>query len=535
MSHKLAIDFGTTNSVIARWNDNAEAAEIVMLPDISAPALNGQTSTIPSLLYIHNGQTGQATVGQMVCENGLDQQRDNRLIRNFKRGLVASPAPPPRRIDHTPWTNQDAGRVFLRSLVEAMPYQTTEIDQLVLTTPVVAFENYLVWLNDTLNDLAGENIRVVDESTAAALGYAVTEPGAVVLVFDFGGGTLDLSLVQLPQSRAQTGGFLHRLLKAGGKASQHAGQVMAKAGQVIGGSDIDQWLLADVLAQIDISPQELGNDYAGLLTRCEQAKIALSSVEATELTFEIGENSHTLILTRARLEELLEKNGFFVGLRRAIDKVMYVARQRGIYREEINYVLMVGGTSLMPAVQHLLKGYFSEVAVRSDKPFTAIAEGALQLTQGFGLDDYLMHSYGLRHLDPETGRHLYDELIPMGSAYPSKKPVEIILGAAHPDQPAVEFIIGEIDTEAVTMVEVQYENEQAVFVAQAGQNVHQVVPLNEMDAGQTLANLVPPGSPGQDRLLAQFTLDAQRRLRLTVQDLQTEQIVLCDVEVARLR
>jgi molecular chaperone DnaK (HSP70) len=91
-------------------------------------------------------------------------------------------------------TDYDAGRIFLRHLIRSIPYQSTEIDQLVLTTPVVSFENYLVWLNETLGAKA-EQIHVVDESTAAALGYAVTEPGAVVLVFDFGGGTLDISLL----------------------------------------------------------------------------------------------------------------------------------------------------------------------------------------------------------------------------------------------------------------------------------------------------------------------------------------------------
>ena len=68
---------------------------------------------------------------------------------------------------------------------------------------------------------------------------------------------------------------------------------------------------------------------------------------------------------------------------------MYVARQRGIFKEDIRYVLLVGGTSLMPSVQRTLKQYFTDTAVRSDKPFTAVAEGALQVAAGFGLDDYL--------------------------------------------------------------------------------------------------------------------------------------------------
>jgi molecular chaperone DnaK (HSP70) len=535
MTHKLAIDFGTTNSVIARWNDEHATAEVLTIRDLCEDTLDGRPPIIPSLVYIHDGQVGQVTVGQAVRDKGLDRQKDNRLFRNFKRGIVAPPAPPPRKIDQVFWTDHDVGRSFLRHLVEALPYQLADLEQLVLTTPVASFENYLLWLNETLNNVSGEKIRIVDESTAAALGYMVTEPEAVVLVFDFGGGTLDLSLVQLPESREKTGGFLHRLLKLRSQAGKHTARIIAKAGQVIGGSDIDQWLLANVLNRVNLSPQEVGSNYTPLLTLCEQAKIVLSTAESTDLTFEVGHQSYTVTITRPELEVLLEENDFFTALRRVVDKVMYIARQRGIYREDIDYVLMVGGTSLMPSVQQTLKHYFTDMAVRSDKPFTAIAEGALQVALGAGLDDYLVHSYGLRHLDPQTGQHEYDEIIPMSSPYPTEKSVEVILGAAHPDQEAVEFVIGEIDSEAVAMVEVSYEEGQAVFVAQADHSARQIVPLNEAIADHSLAHLIPAGVPGEERLKASFTVDENRQLRVTVFDLKTGQELLQDAIVTALR
>ncbi len=361
----------------------------------------------------------------------------------------------------------------------------------------------------------------------------MTEPGAVVLVFDFGGGTLDLSLVQLPESQENTGGFLQRLLHS--NARQHTARVIAKAGRVIGGSDIDQWLLADVLSRIGLSSLGLGSDYAALLTRCEQVKIALSTVESAPLTFSVNSNAYELTITRAELETVLESNGFFVALRQIIDRVMYVARQQAIFKEDIRYVLMVGGVSLMPSVRRLLGQYFTEMAVRADKPFTAIAEGALQLSAGLGLEDYLIHSYGIRHLVSETGKHQYDEIISMGSRYPSLAPVEVRLGAAHPNQAAVEFIIGEIDAEAVSMVEVIYENGQAVFVAHADRSRQQIVPLNGTQAAQALARLVPPGQPGADRLNAAFTVDDRRQLCVTVTDLKTNKVLLKNVVIAVLR
>ncbi|GAB4340682.1 MAG: Hsp70 family protein [Phototrophicales bacterium] len=534
MGYKLAIDFGTTNTVIACWDDTKEDAEIITLEGLSDTSKPGMPPIVPSLLYVADGKANQVKLGYVVRQENLDSQQNNRLFRNFKRGIVGSPAPEPRKIDETDWADRDAGKQFVQHIIRALPYKNEEIDQLVLTAPVASFEGYLAWLNSVIDEVELEKIRVVDESTAAALGYAVTKPGAVVLVFDFGGGTLDLSLVQLPEDRSHTGGFLNRLMGSA-KAKQHTAKVIAKAGRIIGGSDVDQWLLAEVLKRQGITPKDLGTDYAKVLTLCEQAKIELSTQEKTVIKFEAAGKSHEVTITRAELEVLLEQNGFFTALRRVIDKVMHVARQRGIFKEDIHYVLLVGGTSLMPAVQRTLGQYFTDMAVRANKPFTAVAEGALQVAAGYGLEDYLIHSYGLRHLNAETGKHDYDEIIPMGSGYPTETPVEVVMGAAHPNQTEIEFVIGEIDTDSVAMVEVKYEDGQAVFVAQAANSEQQIIPLNEADAIKALAKLDPPAQPGEDRLRAEFSVDDRRQLRVTVIDLLTNKKLLDNVALATLR
>jgi molecular chaperone DnaK (HSP70) len=532
MGQKLAIDFGTTNSVIARWDYGKAAPEVLNLPIIGTNSVENHPAIVPSLLYVHDARTGRVTIGQAVRDKKLDYQRDNRLFRNFKRGIVASPAPEPRDMDGAKWADADSGRSFIRQVIETIPYKMNEIDQLVLTAPVASFEGYLAWLNQVISDIAPEKVRIVDESTAAALGYMVTKPGAIVLVFDFGGGTLDLSLVELPESREKTGGFLQRLRKA--NPNQHTAKVIAKAGRVIGGSDVDQWLVGEALRRAGVTTQDLGNEYPRLLTHCEEAKIALSTLEQADIQFEAAGKTHKVTITRPELEKLLEDNGFYTALRRVVDKVMHVSRQKGIFKEDIHYVLLVGGTSLMPSVQRTLKEYFTDMAVRADKPFTAVAEGALQVAAGYGLEDYLVHSYGIRHLDPETGTHQYDEIIPMGSRYPTEAPVEILLGASHDQQSEVEFVIGEIDTDSVSMIEVKYENGQAVFVAQANSSGQQIIPLNEIEAGNFLAKLDPTGNPGDDRLKAEFSVDDRRQLRLTVTDLKTDKELLHDVVVVTL-
>jgi len=534
MGHKIAIDFGTTNSVVAKWSDNGEEPKIIHVDGIANNQVAERPSIVPSLIYVNSATDKTFTVGQRVRDKGYDAQRDNRLFRNFKRGIVSTPAPPPRNIDGVEFADRDAGSAFVHQVLEAIPLDMSEIEQLVLTAPVASFEGYLSWLNEVIDEIAPDKIRVVDESTAAALGYAVTEPGAIVLVFDFGGGTLDLSLVQLPEHQKKTGGFLRKLVSSG-KASKNAARVIAKAGRIIGGSDIDQWIIQYVMDKTGLTSETLGKDYAPVLTECEKAKIELSTSDKTTIAFEANGQSYNVEMTRSELESLLEENGFYDALRRVVDKVMQVARQRGIFKEDIRYVLMVGGTSLMPSVQDTLAKYFTDMAVRADKPFTAVAEGALQLAAGYGLEDYLVHSYGLRHLDPDTGMHAWDELISMGSAYPITQPIELVLGASQNNQSEIEFMIGEIDTDAVSMIEVKYEDGQAVFVANAEETEQKIVPVNEGELHKFFAKLDPTGKPDEDRLKVQFTVDDRRRLKMTVYDLKKKAVLLEDVTVATLQ
>ncbi len=522
MPHQLAIDFGTTNTVLAHWNVASNCAETVILPGLSQPAESSQPALVPSLVYVDQAEV---IVGQAVRERTLDHQRNQRLFRNFKRGIVAPQPESQRVIDGNCWTDRDAGRIFLARVLKALPYPTSELETLVVATPVTAFEQYIAWLDEAVGDLNREAIRVIDESTAAALGYAVTEPGAMVLVVDFGGGTLDLSVVQLPENSSKVGGLLRTLLgqKSTGRCTA---RVLAKSGQLLGGSDVDQWLAAEVLQRIGISACP-DDDRTPLLTACEALKIALSTQNQADLEITLQGQTHCLPFTRAELETLLEANGFYSAVRRIIEKTMYLARQRGIYREDIRFVLMIGGTSLMPSVQQLMHRYFAEGIVRCDKPFTAVAEGALQLARGASLEDYLTHSFGLRHC--EDGRASFSEIIPMGTPYPTTKPFELTLCAAHPHQKEIEFVIGEIDSENIARVDVRYEKDGPVFIT-----ADEDLLVQELEGGVSVS-LTPAGDPGQDRLKASFSIDADGQLRLGVADLLTGKILLENHPLARLR
>ena len=119
----------------------------------------------------------------------------------------------------------------------------------------------------------------------------------------------------------------------------------------------------------------------------------------------------------------------------------------------------------------------------------------------------------------------------MGSRYPSLKPVEVILSAAHDQQQEMEFAIGEIDTDAVAMIDVKYEDGEEVFVAQANTAATEIVPLAE----PLIVRLDPPGLPGEDRLRALFSIDERRQLRLSVTDLKTQATMIHDTVIASLQ
>ncbi len=516
MGHKLAFDFGTTNSLIAHWD--TDHPDLVHLPDLSLAS----DAIVPSLVYMGQGAVLDTTpMGGQVVAAGLHQRPDHRLFRNFKRGIVVRPAPEPRYLDNQLWSDKAIGSAFIQRILGNVPFPKHEIDEIVLTVPVIAFQEYLDWLRQTVkegvNGLPLEKIRVVDESTAAALGYAVTEPDALVLVFDFGGGTLDVSLVQLPKDKASTGGWLSRL-RRGGEA-----KLIAKAGGALGGSDVDRWIAASILR--DLGLDETAEGYQSLLTACESAKIALSESESASMQFTLAGVEHQHTLTRHDLETVLLENGLDAAVSRVLERTLYTARQQEIFAEHLKDVLMVGGMSLMPAVQAILRRYFPNATLHTGKVFTAIVEGALQIAVGSGIDDTLIHSYGLRHL--ENGQHRYDEILPAGWKIPTNRPIELILGAAHPEQTQLELVVGEIDPEQSAGVTIHVQDGELVALAEE----LAVVPLDNPIS----IPLKPVGQVGEERIKAAFSVDAERQLHVTVTDLQRRKVVIKDRVVGPVR
>ncbi len=542
---KIAIDFGTTNTVVAAWQEASRAPETIALPGLSASSGGGSPPLVPSLLHVRDGALGIVTAGEAVRAGGFNAQGDARFFAAMKRGIAAPARPLARVIDGVPWDDARAGEAFLRAVLGATLERIGgAIDELVLTVPVHSFESYLKWLRDEAA-VAGEGVRhlrIVDESTAAALGYAVRAPGELVLVIDFGGGTLDVSLVRLPIGEEAGGVVLEMGMKAQSAAGRERAsgaveaRVVAKAGHVLGGDDVDHWLLDELLARHGVARHEVGGAYSQLKSACEAAKVRLSEHESAEVGFHdpaTGGTYHATI-TRSQLEDVLDRHDFYSAIQKTINKTLRGARARGIFPEDIGAVLLIGGMSLIPSVRRLVRSQFGSERVYEHKPFEAVAHGALSLAAGLGLDDYLYHAYGVRHLSPATGRHAWEEIIPSGTRYPFEKPIELTLAASRDGQEALELVIGEVEEDAGGVAEVMF-GDRAILVVDGSVELRRIVALNDEDGARTVARLDPPGRAGEDRVQVAFNVDPNRTLRVTVLDLSTGHLLLDEAPVVELR
>ena len=529
----IAIDFGTSNTVITRWNNATQQPETVLLPGL-AQQLGNNPPLIPSLLYVKEATSGSVQVGQIVRDRGLDVTSDQRFYRNFKRGIGTPIQGFLPELDGQSLTFEQIGSWFLAQVIQALQAQEGTLESLMFTVPVDSFEVYRHWLGQTCEALNLEQVRMLDEPTAAALGYGIRQE-ETVLVVDFGGGTLDFSLVQLAlAARRKPLGFILRwgnqsLAESSSQKAQRA-KVLAKAGENLGGADIDNWLADHFQKQQGVAPTPL------TLRLVERLKIQLSSqLQATESYFDDETlDSTTLSLDRPTFEAILQQNQFFDRLDGCLQQVFQQARRQGLGAEDIDAVLLVGGTAQIPAVQQWLAGYFPKSKIRSDRPFTAVAEGALQVQQGIELKDFLYHSYGVRYWDRRNRRHGWHPLIQTGQPYPMAEPVELTLGASTKQQPSIELVIGELGNEAaLTSTEVFFEGDRLV-TRQTQKEALQVQPLNEQGAGRTIARLEPAGSPGTDRVRVLFLVDRDRTLRITVEDILTGATLISNQPVVTL-
>jgi molecular chaperone DnaK (HSP70) len=531
-----AIDFGTSNTVIARWNAATGKPETLTIPQLSQKIAQNPP-LIPSLLYVEDATTDKTVIGQAVRDRGLDGATNARFFRNFKRGIGTALQGFQPELDGRAIGAEQIGSWYLEQVInQAKVADPGILDSVVFTVPVDSFEAYRLWLGKVCQNLGINQVRLLDEPTAAALGYGMADE-ELLLVIDFGGGTLDLSLVRSAvksksNATVKSSGFI---LKWGRKDfTEQSGQkfktanVIAKAGQNLGGADLDNWLMDYFKETQSLAVNAIS------MRLVERLKINLSLQSNAQEAFFDDENFETyeLNLSRDRFDQILRDRQFFDRLDASMQQVLQQAKRQGVELADIGAVLMVGGTSQIPAVQSWIGQYFDAAKIRSDKPFEAIAQGALQLDQGVEVKDYLYHGYGIRYWDRRLNAHNWHPIIKTGQPYPMEKPVELTLSASLDNQPSIELIIGEL-ADATNQTEVYFDGDRLVTRSLATSQLN-VQPLNDKAGARGIAELDPLGTPGRDRIKVEFKVDQKRFLRLTVRDLLTSRILLEDEPVVEL-
>ncbi|QPN56993.1 Hsp70 family protein [Synechococcus sp. CBW1107] len=531
MPGRLAVDFGTSNTVLALWDaDRQEASTYAPAAYRSLyPQGDGTTSVIPSL--IHYGEDQHQWLGQQVLQRNL--LKHPHTLRWAKSYIGRGGTSRGRRIGERQVSFHQAGHDFLTTLLRLTREDLALADEeIALTVPVDSYEHYAAWLGDAASAAGLPRYRLIDEASAAALGYgAHIQAGDCYLVFDFGGGTLDVAVVLIePEDTAANG---------------RRCRILAKAGAQIGGISLDKLLFQDVLLQTgraDTDPliQTLSG---AILAECEQAKIQLTSQSEAAITLLDPDTGQVLeaAWSRSRFEELMDEAGLIGGIDRLIRQALNRARDRGYSEEQIKSVLLVGGSSQIPVVRTTLARIFGKDRLFADRPIDAVARGAAAFVGGVDFYDHIQHSYAIRHRDPKTGHWTYRTLVEAGSPYPSAEPIaHLTVKASFDGQDQLGLAIFELgeqlqSTGAAASTELVFDpagGARILAVATAEQERRSHFWMNENSP--TFLTTSQPVNAGDACFRISFGIDGNKRLLLTARELANGRLLYSDYPVIQL-
>jgi molecular chaperone DnaK (HSP70) len=523
---RMAVDFGTSNTVIAVWDEAAQQGQVLHIPQLSHfyQQSDGPVSVIPSLIHYASGQ--QRWLGEQVLERDL--YRHPHTFRWMKR-YILNRSPLSIRIGERSISPSIAGRDFLTSvLLFANQELDLQVEEIALSVPVEAFEHYEDWLGEVAQSVQMPRWRLIDEPSAAALGYgAHIQPGDVYLIFDFGGGTLHASVVLVEDDDISVKGRRCR--------------VLGKAGLDLGGATIDQWIFQEVLRRnqrLD-SDEDIRQISNALLVGCERIKEDLTHKDSAALHITnpiTGADLHAEF-SRATFEHLLDQNDLFAQIDRTLRRAIRAASERGYDAEAVKAVLAVGGSSQIPAVQSTLRRIFGRERVLAGRPLDAVARGAAAFVAGVDFFDHIQHDYAIRYLN--QGRYDYRAIVSRGAPYPSTQPVaRLRIKAAQENQVQLGlaiFEIGHNPPESASAVELVFDPSGAARVMPVSPDEVERRTRFWMNENQlTFLTAEPPASPGEDRFEVEFNIDANKRLLITARDLLTGKLTHQNYPVIKL-
>ncbi|MBR5223705.1 MAG: molecular chaperone DnaK [Clostridia bacterium] len=346
MGKIIGIDLGTTNSCVAVM----EGGEAVVI----ANAEGGRTT--PSVVAF--SKTGERMVGQVAKRQAITNP--DRTISSIKRDMGTSNTV---AIDGKNYTPQEISAIILQKLkADAESYLGQTVSEAVITVPAYFTDAQRQATKDA-GKIAGLEVkRIINEPTAAALAYSIDkEDDQKVMVYDLGGGTFDVSIIEM------------------GDGVQ---EVLATAGNnKLGGDDFDKRVMDYIVSTFKAEQGiDLSNDKMAMQRvkeAAEKAKIDLSGMTSTDINLPFitadstGPKHFETTLTRAKFNELTAD---------LVEATMAPVRQAiadsGLDKNEINKVLMVGGSSRIPAVQEAVKNFMGKEPFKGINPDECVALGA---------------------------------------------------------------------------------------------------------------------------------------------------------------
>jgi len=421
MAHVVGIDLGTTNSAVAVVQ--AGDPTIIVNPE------GGRIT--PSVVAV--SKSGERLVGQAAKRQAI--LNPERTVASIKRRMGTRDKVTIDGRDYTP--EQISSWILEKLKKDAETYLGEPVTQAVITVPAY-FNDAQRTATKQAGEIAGlEVLRIINEPTAAALayGYGEQKKEAVILVYDLGGGTFDVSLLEVEVDKSSE--------------ERDVYQVLATSGDThLGGDDFDERLInfmADEFRKengVDLrkDPQA----HQRLKEAAEKAKCELSTTEQTQVSLPFvtsvegeGPKHLDMTLTRAKFESLISDL-----IQRTTESMELALKDAKLAPADIDEVILVGGSTRIPAVQELVRKVTGKEPKRGVNPDEVVAVGAAvqaaELAKGGAASLQLLDVTPLT-LGVETKGDVFDALIERNTNIPTKTSRSYTTAADF--QPSVEIVV----------------------------------------------------------------------------------------------